>query len=159
MIITSSYVLFQELRNEILLVHVNIFLLRLSLTFQKLIMKYSISGIGCRFPGSAYLYTILYWASNNTESFWKILNEGSCCISEVPKDRWNSSVYSSNGTTEEGKSVTSKGGFIENVDKFDITFFNVAPKQANVMDPQQRMVLEVVYEALCDARIKVYISQ
>lgn len=86
------------------------------------------------------------------------MNEGSCCISEVPKDRWSASIYSSNGTTEEGKSVTSKGGFLEGVDKFDITFFNVAPKQANVMDPQQRMVLEVVYEALCDARIKVYYS-
>jgi acyl transferase domain-containing protein/NAD(P)-dependent dehydrogenase (short-subunit alcohol dehydrogenase family)/acyl carrier protein len=100
----------------------------------------AIIGIGCRFPG----------AGNPTE-FWNMLREGRDAITEVPADRWDvDSFYDPNPATV-GKINSRWGGFIDNIDKFDAQFFGISPREASRMDPQQRIMLEVVWEALEDA--------
>ena len=47
--------------------------------------------------------------------------------------------------------LPTRGGKLKDISKFDATFFGVHPKQANAMDPQLRMLLEVTYEAIIDA--------
>ena len=92
----------------------------------------AICGIGCRFPGGA----------NDPESFWQLLRNGRDAVTEVPHTRWDANTN--------GGSIRW-GAFIENVDQFDAAFFGISPREATHMDPQQRLVLEVAWEALEDA--------
>lgn len=89
----------------------------------------AICGIGCRFPGGA----------NDAESFWQLLREGKDAVTEVPNTRWDANTNGGN---------IRWGAFIENVDQFDAAFFGISPREATHMDPQQRLVLEVAWEAL-----------
>lgn len=102
----------------------------------------AIIGIGCRFPGA-----------KNPESFWQLLRNGVDAITEVPKQRWDiDALYDSKPATP-GKMNTRWGGFLEQVDQFDSSFFGISPREAERMDPQQRLVLEVAWEALENAGI------
>lgn len=82
------------------------------------------------------------------DEFWKNLCEARDCISEVPRGRWNHALYFDEDRTKLGKSYSKWGGFIEDVDKFDSLFFNISPNEAQVMDPQERLFLETVWELL-----------
>jgi myxalamid-type polyketide synthase MxaB len=101
----------------------------------------AVIGMGCRFPGGA----------NDPESFWKLLKQGADCVSEVPADRWNAADYYDPNPHAPGKMSTRWGGFIRDVDRFDPQFFGIAPREAVSMDPQQRLFLEVSWEALENA--------
>lgn len=102
----------------------------------------SIIGMGCRFPGGA----------NDLETFWKLLVGNHSAISDIPIDRWNVGDYYSKDQEDPGKMYTKKGGFINlPVNKFDAQFFNIPPKEACNLDPQQRLSLEVCYESIEDA--------
>lgn len=92
----------------------------------------AICGIGCRFPGGA----------NDPESFWQLLRDGKDAVAEVPETRWDANTNGGN---------IRWGAFVENVDQFDAAFFGISPREATHMDPQQRLVLEVAWEALEDA--------
>ncbi|HEU4713547.1 MAG TPA: SDR family NAD(P)-dependent oxidoreductase [Pyrinomonadaceae bacterium] len=92
----------------------------------------AICGIGCRFPGGA----------NDAESFWQLLRDGKDAVTEVPPTRWDANTNGGN---------IRFGAFIDNVDQFDAAFFGISPREATHMDPQQRLVLEVAWEALEDA--------
>ena len=104
----------------------------------------AIIGLGCRFPGKA----------NSPEAFWQMLQAGVDAISKVPSDRWNT-----NASTDEdddvavmmAKASAQWGGFLEQVDTFDASFFGIAPREVIYMDPQQRLLLEVAWEALENA--------
>ena len=100
----------------------------------------AVIGIGCRFPGA-----------KDPESFWQLLRDGVDMIREVPADRWNKQAFYHPDPTVPGKSISSWGGFLENVDQFDPFFFGISPIEAKYMDPQQRLLLELSYEALDDA--------
>ena len=100
----------------------------------------AIVGIGCRFPGGVY----------DPESFWKLLIEGRSGITEVPEGRWNVDRYYDPNPQIPGKMVTRWGGFVDGIDKFDARFFGITPREALRMDPQQRWLLEVTWEALED---------
>ena len=101
----------------------------------------AIVGMGLRLPGGA----------RDPESFAKLLWSGSDAITEIPADRWSVDEFYGEDPDAIGKMTTRHGGFIENVDKFDAEFFGISPREAASMDPQQRLVLEVAWEALEDA--------
>ena len=103
----------------------------------------AIVGISGRFPQSPDL-----------DTFWNNLKEGKDLISEIPKDRWNWQDYYGDSAKDPMKTKVKWGGFIEDIDKFDPFFFNLSPREAEVMDPQHRVALEAVYHALEDAGIK-----
>lgn len=85
--------------------------------------------------------------SKNLEELWLNIRDGKDCITEVPRDRWDwESIY---GDPNEGDFTDVKwGGFIDEVDFFDHAFFNISPSEANLMDPQHRLYLQSVYEAI-----------
>ncbi|AXE29470.1 hypothetical protein DK842_05875 [Chromobacterium phragmitis] len=88
--------------------------------------------------------------SPDLERFWAHLEAGDDLISEVPPDRWSwQSLYGD--PSEGGKTRAKWGGFIEDIDKFDSLYFNISPHEAKLMDPAQRIALEVVYSAIADA--------
>ena len=102
----------------------------------------AVIGLGCRFPGA-----------NNPELFWQLLYNGTDAITEIPPSRWDLSSFYSPKQVESGKMYTRWGGFLEQIDQFEPGFFGISPREAQRMDPQQRLVLEVSWEALESAGI------
>ncbi|MBD2439001.1 type I polyketide synthase [Nostoc sp. FACHB-110] len=100
----------------------------------------AIIGMACKVPGA-----------NNLEEFWNLLVEGKSVIGEVPEDRWSIKDY----FAEKGKSThttySKVGGFIDSPFDFDAMFFGISPKEAIAIDPQQRLFLEVAWQALQQA--------
>ena len=103
----------------------------------------AIIGMGCRFPGHA----------NNPEAYWNLLDGGVDAISEIPSERWDVDAYYDPNPDAPGKMYTRRGGFLDCVDRFDPYFFGMSPREAVRTDPQQRLALEVSWEALEDAAI------
>nr|WRX36519.1 myxalamid-type polyketide synthase MxaB/epothilone polyketide synthase D [Cystobacterineae bacterium] len=103
----------------------------------------AIVGISCRFPGGA----------SSPGAYWQLLQNGLDVISEVPKDRWDLEALFSEDSAAPGKMSTRWGGFLDRVDGFDAPFFSIAPREAVQMDPQQRLMLELSWEAMEDAGI------
>ncbi|KAI0184184.1 putative hybrid NRPS/PKS enzyme [Xylaria flabelliformis] len=106
----------------------------------------AIIGIGCRFPGEA----------TSPSKLWELLKQPRDLSKKVPEDRFSpDGFYHSNGE-HHGASNVMKSYFIEqNPGHFDATFFNIAPKEAETIDPQQRFLLETVYEAMESAGLKL----
>ena len=100
----------------------------------------AIVGIGCRFPGA-----------DGAEAFWALLREGVDAISEVPAERWDLARFYDPDPEAPGKINTRWGGFLEQVDGFDLHFFGLSQREAARTDPQQRLLLETAWEALEDA--------
>ncbi len=103
----------------------------------------AIVGIGCRFPGGA----------NDPDAFWELLKSGRNAVTEIPADRWNLKRYYDKHAGVPGRTNSRWAGFIEGIEQFDAEFFGIAPREAARMDPQQRILLEVTWEALEDAGI------
>ena len=89
--------------------------------------------------------------SEDLETFWSNLTAGSDLITEVPKDRWDGGAFSDVFTHADIQDKDVYGGFIKDVDKFDALFFGISPHEAELMDPQQRIFLETVWQAMEDA--------
>jgi acyl transferase domain-containing protein/acyl carrier protein len=100
----------------------------------------AIIGIGCRFPGA-----------ENPQAFWQLLCDGVDAITEIPRDRWDLDQLYNPDPDVPGTINSRYGGFLEQIDQFDPSFFGIAPREAMSMDPQQRLLLEVAWEALEDA--------
>ncbi|MFN6567045.1 type I polyketide synthase, partial [Dendronalium sp. ChiSLP03b] len=100
----------------------------------------AIVGMACRFPGGA-----------NLESFWQLCKDGVDAIKEVPSNRWDLNIHYDPNPASAGKIYTRRGGFLEQVDEFDASFFGIAPREVVSLDPQQRLLLEVSWEALENA--------
>ncbi|CAF2127113.1 unnamed protein product, partial [Rotaria magnacalcarata] len=105
-----------------------------------------IVGIGCRFGSNI----------DTPTKYYSLLQQGKTTITDVPSIRWNANLYTKTCDDKHSndKSITSKGSFLTGEYLFDNKFFNINPKEAENMDPQQRMSLEVVYETLQDGYIK-----
>src|SRR5215217_5676610 len=99
----------------------------------------AIVGAGCRFPGGA----------EDLESYWELLRTGRTVLDDVPADRWDAGFHG----TGAGRIASRTGGFLADVDRFDAQFFGISPREAREMDPQQRILLEVAWEAVEDAGI------
>lgn len=102
----------------------------------------AIVGMSCKFPGA-----------NNIDEFWNLLHSGSNAVKEVPAERWDLESWFDPNPAAEGKISTRFGGFIENVDSFDATFFGIPVNEAKRMDPGQRIMLQQVWHALEHAGI------
>ena len=81
-------------------------------------------------------------ASNNLQAFWHNIAQGKDCIHEIPQNRWDISDYYEPGDAISGKSNCKWMGALEEYDLFDPLFFNISPKEAESMDPQQRLFLQ-----------------
>jgi len=100
----------------------------------------AVIGMGCRMPGA-----------DDPESFWELIRDGQDTVTEVPRERWDIEAYYDPEPGRPGKTYTRHGGFLSAVDQFDAAFFGISAREAQGMDPQQRLILEVAWEALEDA--------
>ncbi|MFF4568534.1 type I polyketide synthase [Streptomyces sp. NPDC001410] len=101
----------------------------------------AIVGMGCRFPGGA----------TSPDRYWQLLENSVDAITEVPASRWNLDDFYAADPDVPGRMPMRFGGFIDDVDLFDPYFFGISPREAARMDPQQRLFLQVAWEALEDA--------
>ena len=92
-----------------------------------------------------------YPQAQDLEQFWENLKAGKDCITEIPKQRWDHDLYFDAQKGKSGKTYSKWGGFIEGIDQFDPLFFNISPREAEIMDPQERLFLQCVYETIEDA--------
>jgi acyl transferase domain-containing protein len=90
----------------------------------------------------------------STKKLWNLLEAQKSVITKIPKDRFDVDEIYSADTSIPGKTVSKFGAFLQNdVRAFDADFFGISPREAKSIDPLQRMILEVVYEALENAGI------
>ncbi|MFO7736156.1 MAG: beta-ketoacyl synthase N-terminal-like domain-containing protein, partial [bacterium] len=102
----------------------------------------AIVGIANRFPGEA----------SSSEKLWKNLKNRVNGITDIPKNRWDYRKYYDENPDIPGKMFVKRGGFLkEDIDTFDPLFFGMSPREAAVVDPQQKLLLEVAWEAVEDA--------
>ena len=99
----------------------------------------AVIGMSCRLPGAP-----------NPDAFWELLREGRDAIVETPPERW--ALYGLAGSDDSTRGL-SHGGYLDRVDRFDAGFFGISPREAATMDPQQRLMLELAWQALEDAGI------
>ncbi|MET0333369.1 MAG: SDR family NAD(P)-dependent oxidoreductase, partial [Rhizobacter sp.] len=85
------------------------------------------------------------------QAYWDNLAQGLNCITEVPLDRWDHSRYFDTERGKPGKTYSKWGGFIDGVAEFDPQFFNITPREAAAMDPQERLFLQCAHATLEDA--------
>ncbi len=98
----------------------------------------AVVGLGCRFPGGVV----------GPENYWNFLADGGDAIGEIPADRWDAEAYYDPDPFAPGRMSSKWGGFLPDVAGFDADFFGISPREAEAMDPQQRVMLEVAWEAL-----------
>ncbi|MFJ2894909.1 amino acid adenylation domain-containing protein [Streptomyces sp. NPDC087218] len=102
--------------------------------------KVAIIGMGCRLPGGA----------SDPRTYWQNLMEGKDCITATPPNRYDVGTLGSRHKEKPGRLIGGRGGYIDGFDEFDPAFFGISPREADHMDPQQRKLLEVAWEALED---------
>lgn len=102
----------------------------------------AIVGASCRFPGG----------SSSPEALWDLLANGRDAVTEVPVERRDFGAMAG-GEAGEWRRAMRYGGFLDGIDLFDAAFFDIAPREARLLDPQQRLMLELCWEALENAAI------
>jgi acyl transferase domain-containing protein len=98
----------------------------------------AIIGMACRLPGGV----------TSPESLWRLLDEGTDAVTETPASRWNIDDWYDADVGAVGKMNTRWGGFLPHLEEFDPLFFGILPRAAPSIDPQERLLLELTWEAL-----------
>ncbi|POS79314.1 polyketide synthase/peptide synthetase [Diaporthe helianthi] len=106
----------------------------------------AIVGSACRFPGGA----------SNPSKLWDLLREPRDVLRKIPEDRFNpEAFYHADGAHHGTSNVTESYLLEEDPRVFDAGFFNIKPVEAHATDPQHRILLETVYEALESAGLPI----
>ncbi|OIW26979.1 ketoacyl-synt-domain-containing protein [Coniochaeta ligniaria NRRL 30616] len=107
-------------------------------------MPIAIVGMSCRLPGDI----------TTPGEFWKLMTKGRNCWSPIPKERFNAAAYHHPNPEKKG-TMNSRGGYFlsQDLEMFDAGFFDMTKKEAETMDPIQRVLLECSYEAFENAGI------
>ncbi len=95
-----------------------------------------------------------YPMADTLADYWKNLQAGKDCITEIPANRWNMAGFfeaDKEKAIEGGQSYSKWGGFLDGFAHFDPLFFNISPREANTMDPQERLFLQACWQAMEDA--------
>lgn len=101
----------------------------------------AVIGMAGRFPGA-----------NNVDEYWKMLSESRAGTGPLPMGRW--SEYNADPVMKAKMAEHNlNGGYLEDIASFDPEFFGLSPLEAANMDPQQRILLELAWEALEDAHL------
>ena len=103
----------------------------------------AIVGIGLRLPGGI----------GTPDALWEKLSQGFDAVRTIPASRWRLEDYYDENPDAPGKAYSRHGAFIEDAALFDADFFGISPREAQTMDPQQRVLMEVAWEALEHAGI------
>jgi acyl transferase domain-containing protein/acyl carrier protein len=101
----------------------------------------AVIGMGIRFPG----------CGSDVQQFWRMIVDGRDAVKGIPPDRWNRDAYYAYEAGVPGKINTRHAAFLDDVRRFDAAFFDITPREAIHMDPQQRIFLETAWHALEDA--------
>lgn len=103
-------------------------------------------GTGCRFPG----------LSSTPAKLWDLLNQPRDVASKVPRDRFDGDAFYHPDGSHHGTTNARESYFLtENVSGFDTSFFNISAKEAECIDPQQRLLMETVYEGVEAAGLRM----
>ncbi|KAH8738439.1 hypothetical protein BGZ61DRAFT_409366 [Ilyonectria robusta] len=106
----------------------------------------AIIGVSGRFPGDG----------TTPRRLWDLLKEGKSALGEVPESRFNVNGFYHPDGGRAGTSNSKKGYFLKQaIDHFDAGFFSITPEEAKGMDPAQRILLELAYESLENAGLKI----
>lgn len=111
--------------------------------FNRVSKDVAVIGYACRVAGD----------NDNPAKLWEFLMQKGEASGEIPETRWEPYRTRQQGNDEVLSKTTSKGYFCEKLEDFDAPFFGISPREAEQMDPQQRLALEVAWEALEDAGI------
>ncbi|KJS58851.1 type I polyketide synthase, partial [Streptomyces rubellomurinus] len=103
----------------------------------------AVVGLACRLPGAA-----------TPDAYWRLLADGVDAVTEFPADRWAEALARDPGLADAVPAHARRGGFLDRVDGFDPAFFGISPREARAIDPQQRLALELGWEALEDAGLR-----
>jgi acyl transferase domain-containing protein len=98
----------------------------------------AIVSMACRFPRNA----------DTPEAFWKSLIERTDEVSQIPDDRWDLDAFYDDDPERPGRMYARHGVFLDQLDQMDPEFFGISPREATWVDPQQRLLMEVGWEAL-----------
>ncbi|KAI1776279.1 hypothetical protein F4818DRAFT_375622 [Hypoxylon cercidicola] len=113
---------------------------------QEASMPIAIVGISGRFPGDA----------TTPEKLWDMITQKRSARTDVPKNRYNIDAFYHPSAEHQGTTSARGGHFLQDdVGAFDAPFFKITGQEAHAMDPQQRMTLELAYEALESAGIRI----
>ncbi|MBN0048517.1 polyketide synthase, partial [Streptomyces actuosus] len=100
----------------------------------------AVIGLACRLPGAP-----------NPDALWRLLRSGNSAVSPTPAERLR--LAGAPAESSSGDDVPRWGGYLDDVTGFDAGFFGISPREADCMDPQQRLVLELAWEALEDSHV------
>ena len=102
----------------------------------------AIVGMACRFPGGADL-----------SQFWRTLQAGGSAVTNGPPDFRGEQARDFLPPGFRSRAGFGRGAYLDGIDRFDASFFRIAPVEARLLDPQQRLLLETSWEALEEAGI------
>lgn len=105
--------------------------------YTKLGYDIAVSGYACKLP-----------QATSPAAFWDVLTSKRCVITEIEADRWSHDLYLNRDKSALGSSYTFAAGQLDDIWGFDPAFFGISPREAVQMDPQQRILLQAVWEAI-----------